>query len=212
MLWRFVAILGLLLLAGFAFSATVGGNTAPNGAEIQIDLPPSLHRQNVSSRGSGCCVFTSIHHAALWSNVPALQEFPKWLQAKGLTGGGYPGNVKDRITAICKERGLPEPPYIQIQGKDLELLKLATKNGFFPAVTYSRSPTHRYGGSTIAHMVNLPHADDAFFSVLDNNYLAPPGQAYEWMTPAEFARIPEMGGQYWAVVLLVPGPPPPPTN
>src|SRR5438132_258415 len=141
-------LLCFLLLSGTTYGASVSGPTAPDGTEIQIDLPQNLQRRNTSSRGEGCCVFTSIHHAALWQDVPALQEFPKWLQSKGLPGGGYPGNVKSRITQICKERGLPEPEYIQVQGRDLEILKLATKTGRLPAVTYSKSPTGRYSGQT----------------------------------------------------------------
>lgn len=205
------AIMLVALLAMALYGATVAGPTAPDGTEIQIDLPQNLQRRNTSSRGEGCCVFTSIHHAALWQDVPALQEFPKWLQAKGLSGGGYPGNVKARITAICKDRNVAEPEYIQVQGRDLEILKLATKTGRLPAVTYSRSPTGRYNGGTIAHMVNLPHATDSTFAVLDNNYLDP-GKNIEWMSPAEFQKYPSLGGDYWAVILLNQGPPPCPTN
>ena len=198
----------MLLCFGTALAATVGGNVAPDGTEIQIDLPDSLQRSNTSSRGEGCCVFTSIHHSALWHDVPALQEFPKWLQSKGLSGGGYPGNVQARITAICKDRGLPEPDYVQVEGTDLEILKLACKTGRFPAVTYSKSPTGRYNGKRISHMVSLANATDKFFGVLDNNYI----HSSEWMTPTEFAKYPSLGGQYWAVVLLASGPPPVPLN
>lgn len=196
-------------VAAQTYGAKVGGNVAPDGTEIQIDLPGDLHRHNVSSRGSGCCVFTSIGHSARWQNIPTLIDFQKWIQAKGLPGGGHPGNVKQRITAICKEKGVPEPDYIQVEGKDLEILKAACKSGRFPAVTYSRSPTGRYNGGRISHMVSLPHATDSFFAVLDNNY--PGADKYEYMTPDEFMRVCNPGG-YWAVILLAPPPPPPPRN
>jgi hypothetical protein len=185
----------------------VGGPVHADGTELDCDLPGSLHRRNVQSRGQGCCVFTSLHHASTWANLPALQEFPRWLQAKGLPGGGYPGNVKDRITAICRDRGLPEPAYIQVEGNDLEILRAACRTGRMPAVTYGFSPSGRYGGQRISHMVNLVHADDRHFVVLDNNF---PGEtAYEWLTPQEFLQAYRAtGGNGWAVILLAEGPPP----
>jgi hypothetical protein len=77
-------------------------------------------------------------------------------------------------------------------------------------VTYSSSPTGRYGGSRIAHMVSLVHADDRWFAVLDNNY--PGANLIEWMTPQEFQRTWTGMGGGWAVILLAPPPPPPPVN
>jgi hypothetical protein len=188
----------------------VGGPRHADGTEIDCDLPGEFHRKNVASRGQGCCVFTSLHHSATWQNVPALVEFPRWLQAKGLPGGGYPGNVKERIAALCKERGVAEPPYLQVEGGDLEVLKAACRSGRMPAVTYGRSPTGRYGGAGIAHMVSLVHADEKHFVVLDNNY--PGANAYEWMSPAEFRRAYTAKGGGWAVILLDEGPPPVPYN
>jgi len=59
-------------------------------------------------------------------------------------------------------------------------------------------------------MVNLVHADDRYFAVLDNNYV---GQnQIEWMTPEEFKRSWTGLGGGWAVILLAPPPPPVPTN
>ena len=198
------------LIANRPMEANVGGKVAPDGSELHIDLAAELHRANVTSRGQGCCVFTSLHHSSLWQNVPALEEFPKWLQAKGLAGGGYPQNVKERITAICKERGVPEPAYIQVEGPDLEILKIACKSGRLPAVTYSRSPTGRYNGQRISHMVSLVHASDSAFCVLDNNYVKEPLESrYEWMTPTEFSKSYAPG---WAVILVTNGPPPAPRN
>lgn len=189
--------------------AKVGGTMAPDGkTEIQIDLPADQHLRNKGgSDGAGLCVFTSIEHAARWANVKQLIGFRDWMRR--YPGGGYPDKVTAKINQICKERGLPVPDYIQIQGRDLELLKAALQNGRLVSVTYSRSPTGRYGGATIAHMVNLVHADTRHFAVLDNNY--PGVDKYEWMTPQEFVRCCNPRG-YWAVILLPPGPPPPPRN
>lgn len=140
-------------------------------------------------------------------NVPALLEFPKWLIQKGIPGGGYPQKVADLIPQIAKDRGMPTPDYIQVEGGDLEILKLAAKTGRFPCVTYAVSPTGRYSGQRIAHMVNAPAAGAGgkWWAVLDNNYVG--ADAYEWMSESEFARAYAPG---WAVILLNPGPPPPP--
>lgn len=214
---RYLFTLAFIALAGaveLGHAAREGGKVSPAGEEIHIDLPEELHRRNTSSRGQGCCVFTSIHHASLWQRIPQLEEFPKWLQKHGLTGGGYPGNVEERINKICKERGAQVPPYIQIFGAvedDLRILEAATKSGRLPTVTYGISPTPgRYRGR-IAHMVSLPHADleKGEFCVLDNNFT---GVAkYEWMNKAEFVRAYTSGGRSgWSVILLDHGPPPVP--
>src|SRR5262249_37381740 len=78
--------------------AVVGGTMAPDGkTEIAIDLPGDLHCKNVSSRGEGCCVQTSINHSARWQNVPALVDFQRWVQEKKLPGGAGPDTVDNRI-------------------------------------------------------------------------------------------------------------------
>lgn len=191
--------------------AQVGGRVAPDGkTEIQVDLPSSLHQRNINSVGLGCCVFRSIDHAARWQNIPALIGFPEWMVSRGIPGGGYPGKVDDLIPKIAADRGLPVPDYLQVEGTDLEILKLATRTGRMVSSTYSVSPTGRYDGRKIDHMVNTPHADDANFAILDNNYIG--DNAYEWLSPAEYLRSYALGGRGWAVILLGPPPPPPPTN
>lgn len=207
---QFAALLILLVVTGLD-AASVGGRISPDGkTEIQIDLPGEYHRRNVSSRGQGCCVQTSIGHSARWQNVPALIDFQKWVQEKGLPGGAHPGSVDDRIPRCCKDRGFPVADYLQYQGKDTGILKAALKSGRFPAVTYSRSPTRRYGGGRIAHMVSMPAGTEEWVAILDNNY---PGiDAYEWMTWQEFTTVCNPGGSYWAVVLIDNGPPPLPWN
>lgn len=198
--------------------AKVGGSVAPDGTEIQCDLPCDQHCHNVSSRGEGCCTQTSVNHSARWQNVPALIDFHKWVQEKGLPGGGYPERMAQRIPACAKDRGYPAPAFVQIENsKDLEPLRLACATGRMVAVTYSRSPTGRYGGQTVSHMVSMPHCDSKWVGILDNNYMpkdqSPGGVVdnIEWMTPDEFIRVCNPRG-YWAVILLSPGPPSPPRN
>ena len=199
---------------GDTVEAKVGGLTAPDGVtQIDCDLPIHFQMKNVGgSDGAGLCVFTSIGHEARWQGVKALEDFQQWMRR--YPGGGYPDKVHKKIAEICKEKGVPEPRYLQVEGHDLDILKLACKTGRMPGVTYSYSPTGRYGGQKIAHMVSLPHADDRFFGVLDNNYPCTsesPNQI-EWLTHAEFGKTYCGSGNGWAVILLDPGPPPPPRN
>lgn len=192
--------------------ATVGGNVAPDGTEINVDLPGDLHRKNTSSPpgpgGLGLCVFTSIHHAAVFQNVPQLVEFPRWMIDQRIEGGGYPTKVREMIARISKDRGTPEPSYLQIEGPNtMDILALACRTGRMPSVTYCMSPTGRYGRSKISHMVNLVHCDSRWCCILDNNF--PGADKYEWMTPDEFRQTYAPG---WAVILLAPSPPPPPRS
>src|SRR5690606_37289636 len=80
-----------------------------------------------------------------------------------------------------------------------------------PGVTYWYSPSGRYGGQRISHMVSLVHADDKHFVVLDNNYIGE--RSFEWLSPEEARKTFTGGrGQYWAIIPLTPGQPPAPWN
>lgn len=187
--------------------ASVGGAKHPDGTEIDGDLPGSWHQRNIASKGLGCCVFRSIDHAARLQNVPCLWNMPEWMVKSGIEGGGYPSKVAQLIPRMARDKGVPTPAFVQVEGMDMEPLKLASRTGRMSCVTYSISPTGRYGGSRIAHMVNLAHCDDRHVVVLDNNYVG--DNAYEWMNHAEFKRAYAPG---WAVILLAPPPPPPPKS
>lgn len=197
------------------FGASVGGLVTPDGTPAQCPLPGELHRRNTASRGLGNCVFTSLHHSGLWQNVPQVVEMPAWLIKNNVPGGGYPDKVDQLIDRISKDRGMPVPEYIQVQGRDLEVLKKACKSRRMPGITYGRSPTGRYNGQHIDHMVSLVHADDRWFGILDNNY---PGKAgdenvIEWQTPAEFLRCYTDGSSGgWSVIFISPSPTPLPRN
>lgn len=190
--------------------ARVGGFDRPDGKTIHCPLPGDQHRKNISSRGEGCCTQTSVNHSARWQNIPALIDFHEWVRQKGLPGGGYPERMAQRIPACSKDRGYPTPLFMQVENNDLEILKLACKTGRMPGVTYSFSPTGRYNGGRISHMVSLVGADDDFFTVLDNNYVGE--DAFEHMTPQEFLRTYSGGRTGWSVILLDPPPPPAPWN
>ena len=187
--------------------ASVGGFTTPGGKDAACPLPREFHLQNRGgSDGAGLCVFCSIQHAAQWASVPELEDFFRWMWNK--PGGGYPSKVDKMIAQKCREQNKPVPAYIQVEGKDLSPLILASKTGRMSSITYGWSPTGRYNGRRIPHMVSLVHADGEWFGILDNNY---PG-TIEWMNQSEFKKSYFEGGNGngWAVILLEPGPPPPP--
>lgn len=195
------------------FGATVTREPiAPDGTQIQCDLPTALHMKNTGGigpggpgTGSGLCVFTSIEMCASFQNVPELYGWQKWMTHK--PGGGYPQKVAAMIEQYCREKGVRPPDYIQAEEATLRTVQLALKTGRPVGITYCFSPSGRYGGAKIAHMVTLLHCDSKWACVCDNNF---PG-TYEWMSVEELMRTARCGqGNLWCVVLLNPGPPPPP--
>ncbi len=206
---RWLAVLWLYLIP-LGPPAHVGGPIHPDGSEVQIDLPRERHQGNRAGvDGAGLCVFTSIAMAADWAHELALVDFAEYMTR--YPGGGYPQKVTECITRRCRELNQPEPPYLQIQGNDLELIALAVERGHMACVTYGLSPTGRYNGRRIAHMVNVVAAragPERHWAILDNNF---PG-SIEWMSEAAFHQAYTALGEGWAVILLAPGPPPCPFN
>lgn len=186
---------------------TIGGPTAPDGkTEVAVDLPLEVRLKNIGgSDGSGLCVFTSIAHSSRWQNEPLLSQFQAWM--KQHPGGGYPEKVDRMIAQISKEKGVKPPDYIQYQGNDPTVLKLALKTDRLPSVTYCGRDPH-YRGQSVAHMVNLVYLDDTQACVLDNNFIGE--NELVWMSAEEFLSRWKGGQQGWAVILLTPPPPPPP--
>lgn len=191
------------------FEASVSDKPiAPDGTAIQCDLPRSLHMKNRGgSDGAGLCVGTSIEMCASYQNCEQLFGYQNYLTK--FPGGGYPQQVDRAVANYCKAQGVKVPEYIQVEERTLRTLALALKTGRPVGSTYCYSPSGRYGGARIAHMVMVAHCCEKWVCVIDNNF---PG-TYEWMTPAEFLKCSTCGGgNLWAVVLLNPAPPPPPCN
>ncbi len=196
----------------FNIEASVGGRIVPGGAEIDIDLPESQHLRNkAGTDGAGLCVWTSIDHASRWQNIEILEGIRDYMTK--FPGGGWPQRVDKVIPEIAKKKGVPVPQYIQAQGgrELLPLLKKAIDTGRIPCITYGISPTGRYNGRTIAHMVNMVHyGKDGTIGILDNNY---PGiNNYEYMSEDQFVRTFTTGGGGWCVIFLASGPPNLPFN
>lgn len=189
-------------------ASQVGGYLTPSGKEIHCHLDERFHIKNRGgSDGAGLCVFASVDHTSIHQHVREVEGIFKFMWTK--PGGGWPEKVDKIIDQICSSRGDAVPSYVQYEGRDLSILKTACKSGRMPGVTYGYSPTGRYNGQRIAHMVSLCHADDEWFGVLDNNY----PKSIEWMDPATFGKVFTSGSANgWAVIFLNPGPPPVPTN
>jgi hypothetical protein len=190
---------------GEPFQATVGGPRNADGTELDCDLPERFHVKNRGgSDGSGLCVFASMRHSGLWADEPVFSGLFEFMFTR--PGGGHPQKVDRMVDAYCKAKNVPKPDYIQVEGSDLEILRAACKAGLMPGVTYYRSPTGRYGGRRISHMVSLVAAGEKWFAILDNNY----PRSYEWMAADEFRQVYTGGRSGWAIVPLKPGPPPVP--
>lgn len=188
-------------------SITLGGSIAPDGSTpLQIDFPLTQHIPNIGSHvdGAGMCVMSSIEMAGRWQNLEQVRGLRNWCATK--PGGGYPSKVDKQLKEYSQAQKINTPEYVQYEGKELDLLKLALKTGRFPAVTYSGRDKVRYSG-TIAHMVCLAHLDDKWAAIWDNN-----GTAGEliWMTPEEFKARWTNDSNGWAFVWLAPPPPPVP--
>lgn len=203
--------------APWATGASVGGRTGPDGTVVDCDLPHSLHMRNKGGMGrggpgtgSGLCVFTSVEHAAKWQGVRELWGFQEWMTHR--PGGGWPEKLDQMIREFCASKGVAVPAYIQIKRTDQAALRAALASGRMVSHTYLLSPTKRYRGAWIEHMVNSVAGSRASWAVLDNNH--PGAEAYEWCSPAEWLHAHTGGGRRagWAVVLVAPPPPPPPIN
>lgn len=182
-----------------------GGPTGPDGkTEVVCDLPVSERTKNVGGTdGAGLCVFSSIGHSARYQNEHRLANFQKDMRKE--KGGGFP----QKVDAMIKKYG-PGTLYVQYEGKDPSILKLALKTGRMPGVTYCGKDVHYKG--QIAHMVNLVGwSDEADLAViLDNNFIG--DKELVWLSRKEFLDRWINGQQGWAVILLANPAPPVPRN
>ena len=203
---RFLLLL-CCLLGTASYAASVGGDNVPGTTQrCQAYLPRSERLKNTGgSDGSGLCVFTSIEHSGREQFVRVLRGFQAWMKKK--PGGGYPQKVDLMLAQYCKEKGVAVPRYIQVNATDLDFLKAALKTGRLACITYGWSPSGRYSGSTIAHMVNLAHADGDNWAVLDNNYI----DQLEWLSEKEFLQAHTTKGRDrgWSIVFYESSPPGP---
>jgi len=177
-----------------------------NGAPVQIDLPPpeqvngGQRERNFGAEmdGLGQCVWTTTGMLARWGNVPELYDVARKIPY----GGGHPRKFDEVM-----QKHAPHVQYVQYLGTDPSILDLALATGRPCGVTYGYGEF--YGGQTIPHMVMLAHLDSQWAAIIDNN----DPLVWTWMRRAEFLkRWTHLGGQGWAVVLVVPPPPPVPKN
>lgn len=186
---------------------------ARDGTAAHAWLPADLHMKNVGgSDGKGLCVFTSAEMVARATNIRQLRGFQKWMTRR--PGGGWPEKLDRMIDQYCREQAVPKPLYFHVESNDLNLLRKALRSGRPVGITYSHSPTGRYGGSRIAHMVMCCAAGagkgvdgKGWYCVNDNNM---PG-TWEWMSEDQLLRVAAGGGRMWFVVFANPTYPPGPS-
>jgi hypothetical protein len=193
-------------LYGQSIDAYVSGPISRDGVRARGAIPAQWHQKNTGgSDGAGLCVYASARHTGLMQGDPVFEGMFEWMRR--FPGGSYPSKFRQSVERYAREKGLPVPRWMQMERADWALVQRAAQAGRVPGVTYSVSPTGRYGGRRIAHMVSLVHADESRVCILDNNYIGE--NAYEWMTLNEGRRA---GLLDWVIVLLTPGVPPAPHN
>src|SRR5947209_2365418 len=123
------SLLGVLCALGVAIPALAGssqiaGRISPDGkAEIQCDLPGKEHIKNAAGRdGAGLCVFSSLEIAGHWQNVVELRGLQQKMRRE--PGGGWPEKVDAMLAKYASHT-----QYLQYNGVDAALLKLAIKTG-----------------------------------------------------------------------------------
>lgn len=197
-------------------TSTVGGRVSPDGAEeITVDIPAALHMRNTGGMGrggpgtgSGLCVFTSIEICGHWQQMRSLYGLQKYMTTRA--GGGYPSKVDQVLASFA-----PDVPYVQYEGTDPAIIKLALKTRRAVGMTYGYSPRYQAQGGSglVSHMVTGVHLSEKWGCVLDNNF---PGEStYEWMPAAEFLRRWRLDangrvGSGWVCIPLGPAPMPAP--
>lgn len=221
MKWIF-PVLVAAAMCGFLPGQPAAGNQAHvttepfarDGTPADAWLPSALHIKNVGgSDGAGLCVFTSLEMVARSSNVRELFGFQDWMKKQ--PGGGWPEKVDRMIAAFTKAHALPKPTYYQVEANDLPFLRKALRSGRPCGITYSYSPTGRYGGKRIAHMVMCCAAGagkgpdgKGWYCVNDNNF---PG-SWEWMSESQLLSVAAGGSKMWLVAFANPSYPPSPLN
>lgn len=183
----------------------IGGPLGPDHkTEVTCDLPREARHKNRGGRnGAGLCVFASLDHAALFQNDRAVTGLFQKMFAE--PGGGWPQKVDAMMRKYC-----PRAVYLQYEGNDPGILRLALKTGRMPSVTYNGHDPHYGMNQSIAHMVNLVHLDEKYAVVLDNNFIG--DRDLVWLSPDDFSRRWRGNGSGWAIILLSPPPPPVPHN
>ncbi len=200
-------------LPSYGFAARVAGKQLEDGTEVDCDYPDELQFPNAGgSDGSGLCVFNATTWAAQYAGHLYLGDPQKglftWMRSR--PGGGYPSKLAAMIREFCTSQGITEPPYVQIEDDDLDKVERLVKGNHLVGVTYCRSPTGRYNGKRIAHMLVCVAARAGprkLWAIIDNNY-----KGVEWMSEEDF-RVSYTGfGGGWTVAFKRPGPPLPPRN
>lgn len=189
---------------------TVAGRISPDGVPIECDYPAERMQANLAGAdGAGLCVFAAASWAMDWHGIDNGRDLLPWMQRK--QGGGWPEKFDAVMKEYFREKNQPVPGYTQMTGSDTTFVLKALATGKIVCATYNHSPTGRYNGRRIAHMVCIHHCDGERVAIGDNNYIG--SDNYEWL-PMEQWQSCFLGdnGKGWAIAFDAPPPPPVPHN
>lgn len=190
--------------------ATVGGRISPDGVQIECDYPAArMVKNKAGTDGAGLCVFDSASRAMDWHGVKGGYGLLDWMTHK--PGGGYPEKFDAMMKEYFTSLSVPIPGYVQMDGTDTSFVRKALDAGKLVCCTYNYSPSGRYSGERISHMVNVHHHDGQRVAIGDNNFCG--ADQYEWLTVQEWEKCAkDSRGRLWAIAFDAPPPPPPPHN
>lgn len=197
-------------MLGSLLSPTVAGRISPDGVPIECDYPPDRMQENLKGTdGSGLCVWAAASWAMDWHGVSGGRDLLPWMTRK--EGGGWPDKFDAMMKEYFREKNQPVPGYTQMTGSDTAFVLKALESGKLVCATYNHSPTGRYQGRRISHMVCVHHCDGERVAIGDNNYIG--DNSYEWLPMEEWKKC-FLGdnGKGWAIAFDPPGPPPVPHN
>lgn len=193
-----------------ALAPTVAGRVSPDGVPLECDYPADRWQKNLAGTdGAGLCVFASAAYAMDWHGIEEGRDLLQWMTSR--PGGGYPAKFDKVMSEYFGSKNRPVPKYVQMEGTDVAFVRKAVSQGRIVCATYDHSPTGRYEGQRISHMVCVLHCDGERVAVADNNYVGT--DQIEWLPFAEWQRcFLGRGGKGWAIAFDAPPPPPPPHN
>lgn len=183
---------------------------SPDGVAIECDYPSDRMEKNLAGTdGSGLCVFASASRAMDWHGIRSGHGMLHWMTSK--PGGGWPQKFDDMMREYFQEKEEQVPAYVQMDGTDFDFVQKALASGKLVCCTYNYSPSGRYSGGRISHMVNVHHHDGQRVAIGDNNFVG--ADQYEWLTVEEWKKCAaDSRGRTWAIAFDAPAPPPPPHN
>lgn len=182
-----------------ALRFATGGPVAPDGTEVQCEIPVGRRLRNIGSRrdGAGMCVTTSATVAADWQNLPrAWLGLRDW--AAQFPGGSWPEKHAQQVRDFARAKSMPVEEFVTYEGRDPgPALDLILGTGRMACLSWMNG----------AHWLNCVHLDERQGCIMDNNG---PASNLRWLPRAELLRQTTGSRGAWLGTWARPGPPPVP--